>query len=143
MRLNRAEVTGVRVAFPPSLQVVMTVHVDVYNPNSYDVAVRGVRGTVVIAERYTLPLDWRVPGEGVWLAADATTPVRVPVPIPVDMAMAVLREAYAAPSVAYRFMGRADVTATRTFKIEKDDYSVDERGWIARHQIEQALRMGF
>ncbi len=143
MRVNHAEVSGVSLGFPPSVSVVMTVFVDVYNPNSYDVAVRAVRGTVILAGRYTLPLDWRVPGEGVWLASDATTSVRVPVTIPVDMALAIVREAYQAPSVAYRFMGRADVTATRTFKLEKDDYSVDEQGWIPRQQIEQALRMGF
>ncbi len=143
MRLNHAEVSGMTLGFPPSLSVVMTVFVDVYNPNSYDVAIRAVRGTVVLANRYTLPMDWRVPGEGVWLTADATTSVRVPVQIPVDLAMAILREAYQAPSVSYRFMGRADVTATRTFKVEKDDYAVDESGWIPRQQIENALRMGF
>jgi LEA14-like dessication related protein len=143
MRLNHADVSGVSLGFPPSLSVVMTVHVDVYNPNSYDVAVRAVRGNVVMANRYTVPLNWNVGGEGVWLAADATTPVRVPVTIPVDMALALVREAYQAPSIPYRFTGRADVTATRTFKIEKDDYSVDEQGWIPRQQVEQALRLGF
>jgi hypothetical protein len=143
MRLNHAEVSGVSLGFPPSLSVVMTVTVDVYNPNSYDVAVRAVRGNVTMAGRYTLPLNWTVPGEGFWLPAGATTPVRVPVTIPADMAIALVREAYQAPSIAYRFSGRADVTATRTFKIEKDDYSVDEQGWIPRQQVEQALRMGF
>lgn len=143
MRLNHAEVSGVSLGFPPSLSVVMTVVVDVYNPNSYDVAVRAVRGTTILADRYTVPMNWVVPGEGVWLTADATTQVRVPVTIPVDMALALVREAYQAPSIPYRFTGRADVTATRTFKVEKDDYSVDERGWIPRQQVEQALRMGF
>lgn len=143
MRLNHAEVSGVQIAFPPTLAVVMTVVVDVYNPNSYDVAVRRVRGQVTLADKYLLPLDWIAPNDGVWLTSDGITQVRVPITMPLDMALTVLREAYAAPSVPYRFVGRADVTATRTLKIEKDDYSVDERGWIPRQQIEQAARLGF
>lgn len=143
MRLHHAEVSGVRMAFPPSLAVVMTVVVDVYNPNSYDVAIRAVRGTVILADRYTVPLEWVVPGDGVWLTSDATTQVRVPVTLPVELALTMVREAYTMPSIPYRFMGRADVTATRTLKVEKDDYAVDERGWIARQQVEQALRLGF
>ena len=33
----------------------------------------------------------------------------------------------------------ADVTATRTFKIEKDNYSVDETGSFSRQQLEMAI----
>ena len=139
MTLRSAEVTGVRISFPPALGVLMTLVIDVYNPNSYDVAVRAVRGQVTIADRYTVPVELAVEGEGTWLTSDKTTQLRVPVDIPVQTALAVLRESASTPQIPYRFVGRADVTATRTFELEKDDYSVDERGTISREQIRAAL----
>jgi hypothetical protein len=144
MHLNHAEVSGVQVAtFPPSLGVLMTVVVDVYNPNSYDVAVRAMRGQVMMAERYPLPLEYRPPGDGVWLSAGTTTSVRVPIVMPIELALALLREAYAAPTIGYRLIGTADVTGTRTLQIERDNYSVDERGTITRQQIEAILPASF
>jgi len=142
MRLDHAEISGVRISFPPSIGVLMTIVVDVYNPNSYDVAVRAVRGQVVLARRYSLPVEFRAEGEGVWLPSGRTTQVSVPVDIPLDLALTLLRESRAAPSIPYRFTGRADVTATRTFKLESDDYSVDEEGVVTRQQIEAALPPG-
>jgi len=140
MRLNHAEVSGVQLAtFPPSLGVVMTVVIDVHNPNSYDVAIRAVHGTVYMAERYPVQVNFQAPGDGLWLPSDTTTPVRVPIAIPVELAMAVLREAYQSPIIPYRFVGSANVTGTRTFKIEKDDYAVDEHGSVSRQQIESIL----
>jgi hypothetical protein len=140
MTLRHANVSGVQVAFPPSVGIVMNVVMDVYNPNSYDVAVRAVRGTVVFANRYSLPIDFRAPGEGVWLPADATTAMQVPISVPVDLALTLLRESQMSYQIPFRMTGRADVTATRTFKIEKDDYSVDEVGTISRAQVEQTMR---
>lgn len=139
MTLKSAEISGVRLGFPPQVGVVMTVVLDVKNTNSYDVAVRAMRGTAVLAEKYTLPIDYRPGGEGVWLAADATTTIRVPVTLPIDLALQLLRESYMAPTVSFRVIGTADVTATRTFKIEKDNYSVDERGTFSRQQLEMAI----
>lgn len=142
VRLNHAQVTGVRIAFPPSIGVLMTLYIDVYNPNSYDVAVRAVRGQVLLANRYTLPVDYRGPDNGMWLNSNTTTSVAVPVTVPVQVAIAVLQESFSAPMIPYRFTGRADVTATRTFQLEKDDYSVSEDGAVSRQQIEAALRGG-
>jgi hypothetical protein len=138
MKLHHAEIQGVQIGFPPSLAVQMTVVLDVYNPNSYDVAVRAVRGMVTFHERYSLPVTFQAGGEGVWLPADRTTSVRVPTAVPVDLALRITREATFG-SVPYRFIGKADVTATRSFKIESDDYSVDERGEIQRQVIEQSM----
>lgn len=140
MKLNHAEVSGVQIGFPPTLGVLVTSVVDVYNPNSYDVAVRAVRGTIVIGERYSFPIQWTPGGEGVWLPADQTSQVRVPVVIPVQTAMQIVRDAYTSPMIPFRIVGRADVTATRTFKLEKDDYEVDERGQISRDQIDASMR---
>lgn len=140
MHLNHAEISGVQLGFPPSIAVTMTAVVDVYNPNSYDVAIRAMRGRVVMANRYTLPIDFRAQGDGVWLAADTTTTVRVPVSIPVDLAVTLVREAFTSPTILFRITGRADVTATRTFKIEKDDYEVDESGSLDRQAVEASIR---
>lgn len=140
MTLRGAEIRGVQLGWPLQAQVQMTVLLDVYNPNSYDVAVRAVRGETLLADRFTVPVHYQAPGDGVWMAADRTTRVAVPIAVPVDVGLVVLAAAASAPTVPYRFRGRADVTGTRTFAIEKDDYAVDERGEIPREQFEAALR---
>jgi hypothetical protein len=139
MKLNHAELSGVQLGFPPTVGVVMTIVLDVYNPNSYDVAVRAMRGTATLANMYTLPVQWQPGGEGVWLASNATTTIRVPVTIPIDLGLRLLRESFTTPTVPFRVVGTADVTATRTFKIEKDNYSVDEVGTFSRQQLEMAI----
>ena len=139
MKLNHAEISGVQLGFPPTLGVVMTMVLDVYNPNSYDVAVRAMRGTATLADKYTLPIDWRPGPEGVWMAANATTTIRVPVTVPVQLALTLLRESYMSSTVPFHVVGTADVTATRTFQIEKDNYSVDETGNFTRQQLEMAI----
>lgn len=138
MKVHHAEMQGVHIGFPPSLQVQMTVVMEVYNPNGYDVAVRGMRGTVSFFDRYTMPIDFRPGGEGIWLASEKTTQVRVPTSVPVELALRITREAMTG-SVPYRVVGKADVTATRSLQLEKDDYSVDERGEISRQVIEQSI----
>ena len=139
MHLNHAEVSGVSIGFPPQVGVMMTAVVDVYNPNGYDVAIRAMRGTALFADKYTLPIDFTAQGEGVWLTANNTTPMRVPITIPVDLAIRLVREAYTTPTITYHMTGKADVTATRTFKLEKDNYEVDETGTIGRDQVVAAL----
>jgi hypothetical protein len=140
MHLNHAEISGAQLAtFPPSIGILMTVVVDVYNPNGYDVAIRAMRGQVVMAGKYMLPVDFHAPGNGLWLASDRTTSVRVPVSIPLDLGMALLRESVAAPFIPYRLTGRADVTASSTFRVESDDWAVDEQGTISRQQIAAIL----
>ena len=139
MRLSHADVTGFRISFPPAAGVLMNVVVAVYNPNSYDVAVRAVRGHVVLNDRHTLPVNFRAQGDGVWLPSDRTTRVTVPVDVPLDIALSVLRESQMVQQIPFTFAGRADVTATRTFKLEEDDYSVNERGFISRQQIQDAV----
>jgi hypothetical protein len=143
VKLNHAEITGVSFGFPPQLGVLMNVVLEVHNPNSYDVAVRGVRGQAVIANQFSVPVDFRPPNpEGVWLPAKQTSLLSVPMNIPVQTGLAVLSQAYGAPAIPYRFTGRADVTATRSLQLEKDDYAVDEQGQIPRQQLEAALHIG-
>ena len=140
MHLDHAEISGVQLAtMPPSLDIVMTIVLDVYNPNSYDVAVRAVRGQTIMAGRYPIPVAYQAPGDGLWLPAGQTTPVRVPVSVPVAVAFSLVQESMAAPVIPYRFQGTADVTATRSLKLEKDNYGVDEQGSVTREQMMQVI----
>lgn len=141
MTLDHAEVAGLAVSLPPNVGVLLMIHVDVYNPNSYDVAVRAVRGQVTLAGRHVAPVDFQAEGDGVWLSSGATTRVVVPVQVPLTTSLAVLAETTLAPSIRYQFAGRADVTATRSLQLEKDDYSVSDEGWISRQQIQAGLHV--
>lgn len=137
MKLNHAEITGVVLGNPPAVQ--MTIVMDVYNPNSYDVAVRAVRGQTIMAGKYPIDVDFKAPEGGLWMNSDKTTQLRVPVLVPITLGFQLIQEAVAAPTIAYRFVGKADVTGTRTFEIEKDDYAVDEYGTITREQMAAIL----
>ncbi len=138
MKVNHAEVTGVQVGFPPQLQMQMTVVMEVHNPNSYDVAIRAMRGNVTYFNSISQPINFQPGGDGVWLPANQTTMVRVPVTIPIGLAIQLTQQAVTG-TVPYHVIGKADVTATRTLKMEKDDYSVDETGTIQRQVIEQSI----
>jgi hypothetical protein len=136
MHLDHAEISGVQLAtLPPSLNVVMTLFLDVYNPNGYDVAVRAVRGQTVMAARFPLPVDFRAPGDGLWLPAHQHTIVKVPISMPLPLVFQLVQEAMASPLIPYRFEGKADVTATRSLALEKDDYAIDEQGTVTRDQM--------
>jgi hypothetical protein len=140
MHLNHAEISGVSLAtLPPSIDVVMTIVLDVYNPNGYDVAVRAVRGQTLLAGRYPINVEYHAPGDGLWLPSKQTTSVRVPMSVPVPLAFQLVQESFQAPAIPYRFQGKADVTATRSFKLEKDDYDVDEDGIVTREQMMAVL----
>jgi len=139
MKLKAAEISGMTLGFPLQVGVVMTMVIDAYNPNSYDVAIRAMRGMALLADKYTLPIDYRPGPEGVWLASKAKTTMRVPVSVPVDLALRLLRESDMAPTVPFRVTGTADVTATRAFQIEEDNYSFDETGTFTRQQLELAI----
>jgi hypothetical protein len=140
MHLNHAEVSGVSIGIPPQLSIGMTVVVDVTNPNSYDVAVRAMRGQVVFAGKYSMPIDFRAAPDGLWLPANQTTSIRVPTQVPVPLALQLMHEAMMSPTIDFRVQGKADVTATRSLQIEKDNYEVDEPGTITRDQMCGALR---
>lgn len=138
MKLRGAEIAGIQIGFPV-VNVNMVAVMDVTNPNSYDVAVRRVRGQVVFANRHGLPVDFQAQGNGLWLPGKQTTRIGVPITIPLGLGWTLLNEAAAAPVIPFRFQGKADVTGTRTFQLEKDDYSLDETGVITRQQLVGAL----
>ena len=119
MRLNHAEITSITPTLPPSLE--MAVVMDVTNPNSYDVAVRAVRGQVWMVDKYPLTVDFHAPPDGFWMAAGKTTQLRVLLLMPIGLALQIVQEALYTPQIAYRFIGKADVTGTRTFHVEQGD----------------------
>jgi hypothetical protein len=136
MRLNHAEISGVSFAtLPPSLGILMTVVLDVENPNSYDVAVRAVRGQTIFSDQYPLDVTYQAPPDGLWLPAGKTTSIRVPITVPLQLAMLLVQQAVTIQTINYHFVGKADVTATRTFQLEKDNYAFDTRGSITRDQM--------
>lgn len=141
MTLDHAELSGIGIQLgaPPTIGVLMTVVLNVSNPNDYDVAVRAVRGMVVFGDRYAHPVIFRAPGDGVWLRANTVTKVAVPVELPIALAFALARDAAFSPTIPYRFTGTADVTATSSLRIEKDGYEVDEIGALTRQQMEAVL----
>jgi hypothetical protein len=145
MHLDHAEITGVQLAtMPPSLGIVMTLVLQVYNPNSYDVAVRGVRGQTLLANQFPLSVAFQAPPpDGIWLPAGQTTAVRVPITMPIQLALALIQQGMADPIIPYRFTGVADVTASHTFQLEKDNYSVDESGTITRADMMAVIPNSF
>lgn len=142
MELHHAQVNGVALGgFPPSVGVQLMVYLTVYNPNSYDVAVRAVRGQTLIGGRYTVPVNFSAPGDGAWLPSKQKTLMAVPIVMPLEVCAGLLGQSFLNAQIPYRFQGTADVTATRSFKLESDDYSVNEAGTIPREQIAQAMQL--
>jgi hypothetical protein len=137
VRLDHAELNGVQMAlFPPRIGVLLTVVVDITNPNSFDVGVRGMRGQVILAEKYPLPISFQPPPPGQWLRAGQATPLRIPIDMPVELAIALVREALGAPVIGFHILGQVDVTGSSTFKVDKDNFPVDLRGTMTRQQVE-------
>ena len=136
--LDHAELNGVQMAavFPPRIAISLTVVVNVTNTNSFDIAIRGMRGQAIMADKYPLPIMYQAPPPGIWLRAGQTTPMRLPVDMPVELAIAMLREALGAPVIPYHVVGVVDVTGTTALKIARDNYPVDLHGTMTRQQVE-------
>ncbi len=116
----------------------MDVFLRVTNDNSFDVRVRNVRVSVVMAGHIALPPMAYSPNQ--WLPADGTTLVAAPVIVPWVVVPQLLAETVRSPAIPYRVRGEADVTAIRSVGIESDRHPVDERGSIPRAAILDAAR---
>jgi LEA14-like dessication related protein len=111
----------------------MNVVLQITNPNSYDVQVRNVHAAVTVSRRYPLPpIDIQ---PNIWLPANQTTLVNVPVVVPWVIVPGLIAETLGAPVVTYHVSGVADVTGTRTFGIQKNDYPVEEDGTMPRQMF--------
>ena len=83
------------------------------------------------AGRYQLPPIVIHPDQ--WLPAGQATQVHIPTTLPWLMIPGILAETMFAPQVVYSVHGSANVTATRTFGIEEDNYPLDLTGTMPRN----------
>ena len=116
----------------------VSIILQIRNDNAYDVQVRNVHCNVTFGRGYTLgPIDF---GPNQWLPAGQTTLVAVPVSVPWNLLPALASETAGSFAIPYHVRGAADVTATRTFGIERDNYPIDEGGSIPRQMVIDAAR---
>jgi hypothetical protein len=131
--VHHAEVRGLSVF---GLNVV--IFLQIRNDNAYDVQIRNVHCNVAFGRGYPLgPIDF-APNQ--WLPSNQTTLVPVPVSLPYQLIPALISETAGSFAVPYYVKGTADVTATRTFGIERNDYPIDEGGSVPRQMMVDAAR---
>ncbi len=123
--------TQVRNAGPPGLT--MNMEMRVHNDNGFDIQVRNVRANVVLANRYALPPIIASPN--IWLRANSVGVVQVPVTVPWNMVPNVTATAALGPFVNFRVRGFADVTGTRSLRIDVNDWKVDQEGRVSSAEI--------
>ncbi len=131
--LHHAEFSGVS-----GFGVGLAIYLKVRNDNPYDVQIRNVHVNVVFGHGYVLgPIDF-TPNQ--WLRSGQTTLVPVPVSIPWQLIPALAAETAGSYAIPYQVHGTADVTATSTFGIQRNDYPVDEAGSVPRQMIVDSAR---
>src|SRR4051812_19651361 len=117
--VHHAELRGLS-AFGLSTVIMLQVR----NDNAYDVQIRNVNVNVTFGHGYPLgPINFQ-PNQ--WLQANRSTLVAVPVSIPWTILPGLVAETVGSYNIPYHVRGYADVTATRTFAIDRDNYKVDE-----------------
>jgi hypothetical protein len=131
--VHHAEVRGLS-----SYGVNVAIILEVKNENAYDVQIRHVNCNVIIGRGYVLgPIDF-APNQ--WLPANQTTLLTVPATIPWTLAPALLMETSGSYAIPYQVKGSADVTATRAFGIERDNYPIDQGGFVPRQMVVESAR---
>ena len=116
----------------------VTIVLQVRNPNSYDVQIRGVRCNVTFGRGTVLgPIEF-APNQ--WLRANQTTLVAVPVSIPWTLMPALAAESAGGYSIPYQVHGMADVTATSSLNIERNNYPIHESGFVSRQMVVDVAR---
>jgi hypothetical protein len=121
VRLHHANLLG---ASPMGLR--FDVVLEVENRNPFDVEVRSVRGNPSIAGTRGLGPMALEPRQ--WLPAGRAVLIAVPISVPWPVAASVALEALSRGEVSYRFVGVADVTATRALRVEWNQYPIDIEG---------------
>lgn len=128
VRLHHADVRGAALT-----GAVLDVVIEIHNPNSYDIKLRDLTAETTFAGLYKLPPIVLHPDQ--WLPSGQATQVHVPVTLPWLMLPGILAETMLAPRVTYEIRGSVNVTATRTFGIEEDNYPIDLKGEMPRQII--------
>jgi hypothetical protein len=137
MHVHHAEVQGVQITFPPSVGILMRVVMVIDNTSSADLLVRRFQGQVTLLGRYNIPVTVT---PQTWLAAKQQTLMPVDVVIPLSTAIPLLRDSLNSPYINYQVVGSADVSATSSFEIQKDNYPINENGSIARQALVDIAR---
>jgi hypothetical protein len=109
----------------------------VRNDNGYDVMIRSVNVHATFGRGLNLPVSF-APNQ--WLRANQTTFVQVPVTLPWTAVPQLVAETTGAYAIPYHVKGVADVTATSTFQINRNNYPIDEDGAIPRQLVVDAAR---
>jgi hypothetical protein len=116
----------------------VTIFLQIQNDNAYDVQLRNVHCNVTFGRGNTLgPIDFQ---PNTWLPANQTTLVPVPVNVPWQLLPALAAETSGSYAIPYHVNGMADVTATRTFGIDRNNYPIDEGGSVPRQMVIDAAR---
>jgi hypothetical protein len=137
MHVHHAEVQGVQLTFPPSVGILMRVVMVIDNTSSADLLVRRVQAQVTLLGRYTIPVTAT---PQTWLTAKQQTLMPIDVVIPLSTAIPLLRDSLNSPFINYQVVGSADVSATSSFEIQKDNYPVNETGSIPRQALVDVAR---
>jgi hypothetical protein len=128
VRLHHADLQGASLA-----GAVLDVVIEIHNPNSYDIQLRDLTAETTFAGRHRLPPIVIHPNQ--WLPSGQSTQVHVPTVLPWLMIPGILTDTLLAPKVTYDVRGSANVTATRTFGIEEDNYPINLRGEMPRQMM--------
>lgn len=131
---------GARIGGVSPQGVTLGVTMRVLNDNSFDIMVRGVRTNVSIGNTMLPPVQ-ATPQQ--WLPSGRGTLVQVPVVIPWSTVTPLIQTTVSSPSIKYRMVGYADVTATRALEIDFDDYKFDQVGSFSRAELVLAAGRGF
>lgn len=140
LQVQSASIAGgtATLGLPPQIGVVMAVYVSAKNENSFDIQVRGARGTLFMMNSYQIPISTSL---GTWLKSDSTTSFVVPITIPLQTAIALLGGSLSVACIPYSVQGVADVTATSTFKLERDNQPLTQSGCLPRQTLLSAVRL--
>ena len=128
VRLHHADIQGAALT-----GAVIDVVIEIQNPNSFDIQLRDVTAETTFAGMYRLPPIVIHPNQ--WLPSGQATLVHVPTTLPWLMIPGILAATIFSPVVIYTVHGSANVTATRTFGVEENNYPIDVSGQMPRQLV--------
>lgn len=100
------------------------------NPNAFDIQVRAVRANVRIeGSNAVIPIMYQ---PDVWIPAGRVVQVALPITVPWSLIPRVLASTATGTEVPFTVIGNADITATRAFQIDRDQYAFNEEGTLPR-----------
>ena len=127
---------GTELSGATSQGLAMNVLMAINNPNGHDIQLRSVRATTTLTglrQPHALaPIDYPMDR---WLPAEQTTTLRIPILIPWPTVMSLALETPFTSQVTYRVQGKADVTASSSFRFDRDDMPFDAQGVLSRQAL--------